>query len=131
MKKQVENWLDAASDDIRLIEKIREDESLTNMIAFHAEQAVEKSFKAVLEQYESKVPRIHNIIKLKELIEKYIKIDLDKNLLMEISEVYTETRYPSDLGLIPTGKPSIKTASNYKKFAEDIYNKVLAELSNE
>lgn len=90
MKKQVENWLDAASDDIRLIEKIGEDESLTNMIAFHAEQAVEKSFKAVLEQYESKVPRIHNIIKLKELIEKYIKIDLDKNLLIEISEVYTE-----------------------------------------
>ena len=131
MKKQVENWLDAASDDIRLIEKIGEDESLTNMIAFHAEQAVEKSFKAVLEQYESKVPRIHNIIKLKELIEKNIKIDLDKRLLIEISEVYTETRYPSDLGLIPTGKPSIKTALNYKKFAKDIYKKVLAELSNE
>ena len=131
MKKQVENWLDAASDDIRLIEKIGKDESLTNMIAFHAEQAVEKSFKAVLEQYESKVPRIHNIIKLKELIEKYIKIDLDKRLLIEISEIYTETRYPSDLGLIPTGKPSIKTALNYKKFAKDIYKKVLAELSNE
>ena len=123
MKKQVENWLDAASDDIRLIKKIGKDESLTNMIAFPAEQAVEKSFKAVLEQYESKVPRIHNLIKLRELIEKYLQIDIDKNLLLEISEVYSETRYPADLGLLPNGKPCIRTAQNYEKFAEDIYKK--------
>ncbi|MEW5815848.1 MAG: hypothetical protein AB1798_10705 [Spirochaetota bacterium] len=36
MKKQAENWLEAAFDDIKTIEKIRTDKTLTNMIAFHA-----------------------------------------------------------------------------------------------
>ena len=51
------------------------------MIAFHSQQAIEKSLKSVLEEYESKVPRIHNIIKLKEMTEKYLDITADKKLL--------------------------------------------------
>lgn len=74
MKKQAKDWLDAANDDLRVVEKIIDDDSLTNMIAYHSQQAIEKSLKSILEEYESKVPRIHNIIKLKEMTEKYINI---------------------------------------------------------
>ena len=122
MKKQAENWLEAAYDDLKTIKKIQEDESLTNVMAFHAEQAIEKTLKAVLEEYESKVPKVHNVIKLKELTEKYIELEIDRDLLTQINEIYIETRYPSDLGLIPTGKPTIETARIYTNFAENIYN---------
>ena len=63
MKKQANDWLLAADDDLRLIEKIIDDESLTNMITYHSQQAIEKSLKSILEEFESRVPRIHNIIK--------------------------------------------------------------------
>ena len=129
MKKQVKNWLNSALDDLNTIKKIGNDETLTNMIAFHAEQAIEKSLKAILEEFESKVPRIHNVIKLKELTEKHVLFDVDKQLLLQISEVYSDARYPSDLGLIPTGKPSVETAKLYENFAESIYNIILEKLN--
>jgi hypothetical protein len=34
-------------------------EHLTNMVAFHSQQAIEKSIKAVLEEKENHVPRMH------------------------------------------------------------------------
>jgi hypothetical protein len=43
MKKLTEEWLKAAEDDLRVIERIGQDEHLTHMVAFHAQQAVEKS----------------------------------------------------------------------------------------
>ena len=124
MKKQANDWLLAADDDLRVIAKIIDDESLTNMIAYHSQQAIEKSLKSILEEYESKVPRIHNIIKLKEMTEKYINIDIDKELLEQVNDVYSDTRYPSDIGLIPSGKPSLKIAKRFYNFAVNIKNEI-------
>ena len=36
MKKLTEEWLKAAEDDLRVIERIGRDEHLTHMVAFHA-----------------------------------------------------------------------------------------------
>ena len=94
MKKQVEEWLNAANDDLKVIEKIIDDETLTNMIAFHSQQAIEKSLKSILEEFESKVPRIHNLIKLKEMTEQYIIFETDKTSLEQVNEIYTDTDIP-------------------------------------
>ena len=40
MKKQAEEWLDAANDDLKVISKIIDDETLTNMIAFHSQESI-------------------------------------------------------------------------------------------
>ena len=124
MKKQANDWLFAADDDLRLIEKIIDDESLTNMVAYHSQQAIEKSLKSILEEYESKVPRIHNIIKLKEMTEKYLSIDIDKELLEQVNDVYADTRYPSDIGLIPSGKPSLDISHRFYNFALKVKNEI-------
>ena len=74
MKKQAEGWLDAARDDLLVIEEILDNDLLTHMVAFHAHQAIEKSFKAILEEKESNVPRIHELITLHAAIEKHVAI---------------------------------------------------------
>jgi len=48
MKKISEEWLRAAKDDLRVVEKISPDEHLTNMVAFHSQQCIEKSLKAII-----------------------------------------------------------------------------------
>ena len=48
MKRQAKGWLDAASDDLLLIEEIIEKDQLTHMAAFLSQQAIEKAFKAIL-----------------------------------------------------------------------------------
>jgi len=128
MKKQAEEWLNAANEDLKLIEKIIDDETLTNMIAFHSQQAIEKSLKSILEEFESKVPRIHNLIKLKEMTEKYIKFETDKSSLEQVNEIYADTRYPSDVGLIPIGKPSIELAKEFYIFALGIKKEISGKM---
>ena len=51
MKKISEEWLKAAKDDLRVADKIITDETLTHMVAFHSQQCIEKSLKAVMEEY--------------------------------------------------------------------------------
>ena len=77
MKKLTEEWLKAAKDDLRVIDRIGQDEHLTHMIAFHAQQAVEKSLKAAIEEYGLGSVRVHSLERLFEIIRPYIKIDTD------------------------------------------------------
>lgn len=129
MKRQAEEWLVSAGDDLKVIEKIISDESLTNMIAFHSQQAIEKAFKSILEEYEAKVPRVHDLIKLKEMTEKYIDIEIDRISLESINEIYTDTRYPSDMGLVPTGRPSLKLAKEFFDLAIRIKEEIAVFLT--
>ena len=52
MKEISQHWLNSANDDLKIITKIIDDSSLTHQVAFHAQQAIEKSFKAVIEEKE-------------------------------------------------------------------------------
>ncbi len=124
MKKQAENWLNAANDDLILISEIIQNEQLTHMVAFHSQQAIEKSIKAVLEEKESKVPKIHDIITLKGKIEKYIKLNIEQEIFDQINELYIDARYPTNLGLLPDGKPPQEVANKFYNMAKDIYNKI-------
>lgn len=40
------------------------DDFVTNIVAFHSQQAVEKALKALLEEKEIKLPRIHSLTRL-------------------------------------------------------------------
>ena len=115
MKRQAKAWLDSARDDLGVVEEIINRDDLTHMVAFHCQQAVEKSFKAVLEEYEQAVPRVHDLITLRHQIEKYIRLEVESDLLNQLNELYIDARYPSDLGLLPGGKPP-------KELAEKMYH---------
>jgi len=49
MKAITREWLNAANDDLIAMEVMQGRPEITNMVAFHAQQAMEKSFKAVIE----------------------------------------------------------------------------------
>lgn len=105
MRRQAKAWLDSARDDLGVVEEIINRDDLTSMVAFHCQQAIEKSFKAVLEEYERTVPRIHDLITLHNQTEKYIKFKIESDLLNQLNELYIDARYPADFGLLPGGKP--------------------------
>lgn len=107
------------------MQKIIEDEFLTNSVAFHAQQVVEKCFKAVYEEKELKVPRIHSLLRLYDAISEHLDFDIDENMLEKTDAVYTETRYPGDIGMLPEGKPSHTAAKELYEFAEYIYNSTM------
>jgi HEPN domain-containing protein len=80
MKEVTEEWLRAATDDLRVIEKIASDEHLTHMVAFHSQQFIEKCLKAVIEECEIRSVRIHNLERLFEIVRDHVHVDLDPDL---------------------------------------------------
>ena len=74
MRPFTKEWLKAATDNIMIIEQIIRIEHLTHMVAFHSQQAVEKTLKALIEEYEIDIPKIHKLIKLNKILKEKINI---------------------------------------------------------
>jgi HEPN domain-containing protein len=114
-------WLNHAEKDLLVIEKILDDENLTNITAFHSQQCIEKSFKSILCLHTGNIPRIHNILKLYGMISEFVDIEINIKFLERVNETYIDTRYPADIGLQPGGQPSLKTAREFYNTAKQIY----------
>jgi len=59
MKEISREWLRKAQDDLDVIEEIKNKKHLTNMVAFHAQQAIEKSLKAIIDEFNLGFVKIH------------------------------------------------------------------------
>ena len=70
MKQITKQWLEYAETDLKNCQFIINDEFLTNLVAFHSQQTVEKCFKAIIEEKDIKQKRIHNLIVLYENIKE-------------------------------------------------------------
>ncbi len=125
MSKPWIGWLDAAADDLQLVEKILGEQNLTHLVAFHSQQAVEKTLKALMEYRRLDFQKIHSLNKLFKQCESYIKID-DNDLVNTLDALYVESRYPVELGYLPYGKPSVEDSRIFYQFAMDIHIKVKA-----
>ena len=121
-RAQAIEWLKAALLDLKSIEKIIDDEFLTPIAAFHAQQAVEKSLKAIIEYEKIEISKTHNLRKLYKNIKHLI--ELDENRLDFINELYIDSRYPGDMGLLPYGKPTLEDAREFYEFAQNFFDKV-------
>lgn len=123
MKTITREWLNAASDDLIAMEVMSGREDITNMVAFHAQQAIEKSFKAVVEEFNLGNIKTHQ---LESLYAKILPLlsGFNETILAELDTVYIEARYPGDLGLMPNGKPSCEEAEIYREEAIKIKKQV-------
>jgi len=129
MKKRAKEWIKYSKLDLDSALKLLESPKLTQSAAFHCQQSIEKAFKAIIEEKTNKVPRTHDLGKLYGLIEECgIKLTIDEDVLDQVNDVYIETRYPSDLGLVPVGIPKVETIKYFYDFSELIYKQVIGIL---
>jgi len=121
MKKQAEDWIALANKDLYAAEiMIKEDYSLTNIVTFHCQQAIEKYFKAFLIENDVPLIRTHDLIKLNGMIKEIKDLGIDEEKLIMINEVYIDSRYPGELGLMPDGAPTDKQAKEFIEFVKEI-----------
>lgn len=123
-------WLNSARDDLSLIVHILSDENLTHLVAFHAQQAIEKSLKALLEFKNQTVPKTHSLNRLFTLVGDDMK-NIDYDLVHTLDGLYIDSRYPGDFGLLPDGKPSLKDAQLFYKFAVTVHEAALTQVTPE
>ena len=91
-----QDWLAHAEADLRLAHLGQpEVDKLASLIAFHAQQAVEKALKAVLVSHGQAFPRTHDLDQLQELVEAsgvFWPRELDP--VLECTPFAVQGRYP-------------------------------------
>jgi HEPN domain-containing protein len=53
-----------------------------------------------------------------------IEIIIDDNLIHLLDELYIDSRYPNDFGLLPYGKPTLEDAKEFYELALSVFGKV-------
>ena len=117
MKQLTREWLNAAGDDLITIENLLDNPTLTNIVAFHSQQAIEKSIKAIVEEFGIASIKTHNLQTLLIIIEEVISLSVNELIISELDRLYIDARYPGDMGLMPNGKPTLIEAEIYFKEA--------------
>lgn len=131
MKERSKAWLEFAARDIEAARKLADDEYLANVVLFHSQQCVEKCLKAILEEYDQNVPKIHGVNRLYSLITANTDITLPVTAdeLDFIDDVYIDTRYSGNFGLLPSGFPKKDDAGFLLDIAEKLYKTTNDELN--
>ena len=125
MKPTTHEWLTFAQKDLLNCERILPDSFLTNIVAFHAQQSVEKCFKAIIEEYELGFIRTHDLLRLSALVRPYLTFELAEDVLAAVNEAYIDARYPGEFGLLPHGNPNQEDATRFYQFARNIFEQIV------
>lgn len=125
-------WLKSAHSDILLIEAIVDHPNLTHMVAFHAQQCIEKVLKGVLDAHGEKVPKKQDLLALKDLVTASFPLE-NEEVFEDLNELYIDSIYPGELGLLPHGQPSTDDANIFYTAAKEIFFKacVLLKINTE
>ncbi len=134
MKKGTKEWLEFAKRDLEAAKILVKNEYVANTVLFHSQQCIEKCLKAYMEENSIPIPKIHSVVKLHALITEHTEISLSvsEEDLDLVDLVYIDTRYPSGLGLLPSGFPIKEDAVELINIAKAVYfeiDELLAHLT--
>lgn len=130
MKKQVKMWIDFAEKDLLTVSEIIKNPEITNIAIFHCQQAIEKYFKAFILENEKPLTKIHNLLTLYGTIKEIKDFGFDEDILATVNDIYLESRYPGEMGLLDDGSmPTIEQVNQFFLFVKEIEAKIIEELS--
>ncbi len=115
-------WLAKADSDLIDARRALADDGPYDTACFHAQQAIEKSLKAVLAYFGEPIPHIHDLEKLAERVLAVARgLDVDPDELSELTPYAIELRY--DLSFWPnreTAKQAIAVAERVRRQVSDV-----------
>jgi HEPN domain-containing protein len=97
IRRLVAGWLDKAELDFKTVTRLAGEDEFRDVVAFHAQQAVEKYLKALLTFHQIESPKTHIINRLLILlqpVEPALAVALDE--ANWLSPFGAELRYPGD-----------------------------------
>lgn len=128
MKQVTKEWLDFAVKDLKAAENLKIDNDLSYLSAFHCQQAIEKSFKAIIEEFELGFIKSHDLSNLSIIIKKHVDLKGQADQLAEINDYYIESRYPGDMSWHADNPMSLDKLNEIILFTKSIITIVTALL---
>jgi HEPN domain-containing protein len=107
MKEPARRWLIFADKDRQTCEQIKDLQGLRAIAAFHVQQTIEKSLKAILVCRGQNPPRIHDLLRLAALVAATVgESAIHTGELERINQYYTFSRYPQTVDTEDSEEPS-------------------------
>lgn len=94
MNERAERWLALAETDLDAAQELETRPALRAIAAFHCQQAVEKALKGLITLGGGEPPRVHDLPRLRSLVQSSTQERLDETAVELTNETYVETRYP-------------------------------------
>ena len=118
MKKETENWLKIANNDLKSAKALLKEGLNLNAIE-HSHAALEKLIKGIItEQQGVQPPKIHALLKLVSLtVIQNVEDDI-KKFLRELDASYISVRYPDDIERISLRFTKIETEEVVRKVGD-------------
>ena len=91
-----QDWMRFAQSDLAVCKGGRGPDVLLETLCFHAQQAVEKSFKAVLLKNGIEFPKTHNLRTLFDLLPDHIETGPEIEKTVALTDYAVSIRYPGD-----------------------------------
>ncbi|MCX6271557.1 MAG: HEPN domain-containing protein [Bacteroidetes bacterium] len=122
----IRNWLFKANEDIAVIKQLASEtpELFTGAICYHAQQAVEKYFKAFLVFHDIDFKKVHDLDYLLTLCIGIDRSDLEQIKLESLNDYGVSVRYPDDFFIFLFAE-----AMKYKALAEEIQSIILKKVT--
>jgi len=115
-------WLKKADSDLATATQVVAGEGPYDTACYHAQQAIEKSFKALLAYIGSEIPRTHNLEELGAAAKRAapsLEVDIDR--LASITPFAVELRYDPDFWPDrQTAADAIATARELRSRVDDL-----------
>jgi HEPN domain-containing protein len=121
MNEEAQGWLEKAHEDLLAARRLAADPAIPGLSAFHAQQAIEKAFKAILVFKQNRLLRTHDLKRLLGEVGGFTLSSDEQDTLEDLNALYIEARYPGDLGLLPSGQPGNEDLVRFQALAERLY----------
>jgi len=119
------DWLEKAERDLKSAKVLKDNACGNDVVAFHCQQAIEKSLKGLLLKTTGDMIEGHSLIYLcKQASNLQIEFKSKLKDCAFVNQYYIETRYPADNPLVVTDEEAYECIS----IAEEIYGIVIKAL---
>jgi HEPN domain-containing protein len=132
MKNLTKDWILMADKDLSAAEILSKDDfPLANIVVFHCQQAIEKYLIAFFVENSIPIIKTHDLVKLNDVIKEIKDLGIDEKKLILVNDVYSESRYPGEIGLLPDGMLTNKQAKEFIEYAKEIKIVINKELKKD
>ena len=125
MNDLLREWIEKAEGDVHTAEREFRVTRKPNYdaVCFHAQQAVEKYLKALLQNKSIPIPRSHDLVYLTKLLgDSTPQITVLSDSLNRLTAYATESRYPGEQANKKDAQESVKTMRLFRKIFRSILN---------
>ncbi len=112
-------WIERAEEDYLMARSaLRRKRPLAYSACFHAQQCAEKYLKALLVAKGSAFPKTHDLLMLRDLIEKAgVMVPVEGKQLQILSDYAVWTRYPGEDPTVEDAREAMEIAKSVRQFA--------------